>query len=336
MAIATVRLTRHELARSILDRIESLWCDAAVEPEYRQALRSALVPAKGPAALRQPRFRSSSLIALPGLCCEAAGGDWRNAELAAAAWGLLYYAAHLLDAVEDCQVEMGSPSASPLGTTVNVAIGLMTGAGLALDALEDSGASPKAARDVRHNFHHAVLTMCSGPHADLTCLAPSLEQCWQTAEAKSGEFFSLACSAGARLATSDSARIDRFALFGQHLGSIIQIRDDLDGLSPVEGEPSDLASGGSWTLPVAYTMSVMPAAERDQLRCCLQAATNDAAASAEARRRIIESGAVLYLTVEAERRRRQANAALMAASQPGEARDDLLALLHGVSTMSNT
>jgi polyprenyl synthetase len=268
VAISPVRPASHELARSILDRIESLWSDAAVEPEYRQALRSALVPAKDPAALRQVAVRSSSLIALPGLCCEAAGGDWHDAELAAAAWGLLYYAAHLLDAVEDGQVEIGRSSFPSPGSTLNVAVGLMTSAELALGALGDSETSPKTAKDVRSRFHRAVLTMCAGQHADLTRLEPSLEQCWQAAEGKSGEFFALACWAGARLATSDSSQVDLFARFGHHLGSVIQIRDDLSGLSPVESEPSDLGSGGNWTLPLAYTMSVLPVAERNQLRRC--------------------------------------------------------------------
>ncbi|MCC6188897.1 MAG: polyprenyl synthetase family protein [Anaerolineales bacterium] len=334
MAITAVRPARHELAQSVLDLTEALWADARVEPGYRQAMRSALVPAQDLTTLKRVAFGSPPLIALPGLSCEAAGGNRLQADPVSAAWGLLYYAAHLLDAVEDGQVEIGAGLPSP-GSTINVAIGLMTSAALALSALEDSGTSPEVVQDIRSRFHGIVLTMCGGQHADLTRSEPSLDECWQAAQAKSGAFFDLACWAGARLASRDSSQPDPFGLFGQNLGTVIQIRDDLSGLSPVAGEISDLASGGSWTLPVAYTMSVVPEGERDQLRHLLQAARSDATALVEARRRIIESGAVLYLTVEVERRRRQAEAALMAASQPSKARGELLALLREVCTLRN-
>lgn len=335
MAISTVRSAGHDLARAVLGQIESLWAEADVETTYRQAMYAALVPPGNPLARQQVSHDGIQFVALPGLCCETAGGNSHGADLVADAWGLLYYAAHLLDAVEDGQVEIGSPSSPGAGSMTNVAIGLMTSAMLALNALEDSGTSPEVSQNIRSRFHGTVLRMCGGQHADLTRPEPSLDECWQAAQAKSGAFFALACWAGARLASCDSSQPDLFGLFGQNLGTVIQIRDDLSGLSPVAGEISDLASGGSWTLPVAYTMSVVPEGERDQLRRLLRAAPNDAAARAEARRRIIESGAVLYLTIEVERRRRQAEAALMAASQPGRARDDLMALLRAVCTMRN-
>lgn len=56
---------------------------------------------------------------------------------------------------------------------------------------------------------------------------------------------------------------------------------------------------------------------------------------AEARRRIIQSGAVLYLAIEAERRSRRAEAALKAAAPPSPARDELLALLQQVQPQVN-
>lgn len=335
MAASTVRPGNHELARRLLERVESLWSEGAVEPEYRQAMRAALAPAKSSPSSRPVGFNFLPLIALPAWSCEAVGGNWLQAEPVAAAWGMLYYAAHLLDAVEDSQGDAGPQPTPSQGSTINVAIGLISTATLALNALEDAGTSSKTAREERGRFHGAVLTMCGGQHSDLTRLEPTLEQCWQAAEAKSGAFFALACWAGARLACSDSTQTDLFGQFGQNLGAVIQIRDDLSGLTPVAGEPSDLSSAGRWTLPVAYAMSVVPDSERAQLRRLLQAAPKDVAALAEARRRIIESGAVLYLTVEVERRRQQAEAALITAGRPGSARDELLALLREVCTLRN-
>lgn len=90
MAVSTVRPASHEFARFIFERIESLWSEAAVEQEYRKAMRAALAPAKSSPSFRLGGFNGPPLIALPALSCEAVGGNWQQADLVAAAWGLLY------------------------------------------------------------------------------------------------------------------------------------------------------------------------------------------------------------------------------------------------------
>jgi geranylgeranyl diphosphate synthase type I len=169
--------------------------------------------------------------------------------------------------------------------------------------------------------------MTAGQHNDLTLQEPSLEQCWQIAAAKSGAWFALACRSGARLATADTIRLERFREFGHHLGVLIQIRDDIDGLWSKDGSRSDLVNWPRWTLPVAYAMTVVGVAERDRLRHSLQAAPTDPDAEAMARHMIIEAGAVLYLAAEAHCHQRYAQKALLQASPPSAACDDLLALL---------
>jgi geranylgeranyl pyrophosphate synthase len=74
---------------------------------------------------------------------------------------------------------------------------------------------------------------------------------WQVARQKTGEFYSLASRSGARVATDDHKCIDLHSDFGHHLGMLIQIGDDMNGLWTNNNQRSDLLSG-KWTLPVAY------------------------------------------------------------------------------------
>jgi hypothetical protein len=303
-----------DLAQSVLARIEELWAQAGVEPEYVSAMRSTLVARPTRGAASQTARNTLPLSSLPSLCCEAAGGEWRHTIALTAAWALLYEAAHRLDGVEDGEAETDSVPAS--GRAINCAIGLIASAGLTLGNTRNS----QAAQAIQSDFWLTVLKMGAGQHTDLWQIEPTLEQCWQIAEAKSGSFFALACRAGARLATEEQRRIDHFGQFGQGLGILIQVADDIHDLSPAAGERSDLTTKRTGTLPVTYAQSVLPALERNRLCECLRAAPVDADAAKEARRRIIESGAILYLVVEAERHRRQAEAALFAAAPPSVAR----------------
>ncbi len=312
-----------------LKRIEGLWAEAGVEPRYLEAMRAALVLEHADACVCAscPARNTLPLRLLPGLCCKAAGGEPQRAEIMTAAWGLLCEAAHLLDSIEDGEAEAGLSSKFSPGQILNIAVGLITSASLALCAMGDT----EATRAIRSDFYRTGLKMCAGQHDDLTRCEPTLEQCWQIAGAKSGEFFALACRAGARLA--ETTHLDLFGEFGHHLGILIQIADDLSGLWPTVGERSDLATGKKWTLPVAYAMTVLPAPKHDELSQCLKTAPTVADAEEGARRLIVESGAVLYLTIEAEKHRRQGQVALEAAASPSAAREALLAMLNEIASL---
>jgi geranylgeranyl diphosphate synthase type I len=300
-------------------------------------MRSALLPEQP--VLNAARDIPLPLLSLPGLCCEAAGGSAQRAEAVTAAWLLFYTAGHLLDNVADeVVVQEVRPSWGP-GTTINIATGLIASANIILNMLEEFGISRGAAYATRDDFYRSMLKACTGQHADLTLVNPTLEQCWETAEAKSGAVFAVACRAGARLATDDLEGIDLFGQFGHHLGMLLQIGDDIRGLWPKGSTPSDLLAGRRWTLPVAYAMAVTPPAIHNHLDMCLLIAPTDHNSEVEARSQIIESGAVLYLAAEAARYHNQARAMLMSTAGDSPARDTLLAQLHkatplGVSTLS--
>ncbi len=308
--------------RSAIRRIEELWVEAGVEAPYQEALRSAFVLGGSPAARN-----NLPLGLLVALCCEAAGGEPQHAEWVTAAWRLLGEAAHLLDALEDGDGGIEPHPFNP-AQSLNMATGLMTSASLALSLIQD----PETALSISQDFYRTGLRMCAGQHADLTENEPTLDRCWRIVEAKSGAFFALACRAGARLAGNDSLQIESFSEFGRHLGILVQIGDDINGLWPSAGERSDLAAGKR-SLPVAYAMQVFPASRRETLRGLLETAQGEQGAEAEARRLIIESGAVLYLYAEAERHRQEGRLALERGATPSPAQAALLMLLNRLASL---
>lgn len=286
-------------------------------PEYRQAMERALCADQSDTSGHLP------VLFLPGLCCQAAGGDPRRATGVAAAWVLLYTAAHILDDVEDGDIADG------LGPPINVATGLIFTAIRILAALRRAQVAGSTLLAVIEDFTAVALEMCGSQHADLTLAAPSLEQCWKIVGAKAGAWFSLACRAGAMLADATDELAACYGRYGYHLGLLVQISDDLDGLWSRPGRRSDLAAGKQ-TLPVAYSLSVAPAGTKEQLIRALELAARDARAEAEARALMGRMGASLYLAVEAQRHLQEAQMALCLAHPTELANDQLLDLLQRV------
>lgn len=166
--------------------------------------------------------------------------------------------------------------------------------------------------------------MCAGQHLDLAIREPNLSQTWQSVAAKSGDFFALACWVGARLATSEPVQLESMAKYGRHLGILIQIANDTEGLWGRDGIDSDLARG-KVTLPVAYALGVLPPAERTALQRLILAKTREG--EARARQMILSSGGLIYLMLEAEKHRQQAKAALSGLPINEPQREQLLEFL---------
>jgi geranylgeranyl diphosphate synthase type I len=273
------------------------------------------------------RSSSPSLSELVELCCLASGGERCYSEKCAAAWNVLYMALSILDGVEDGDVRDASWSVWGSGPAINISTGLIASAGVLLSTLEQAGVRTDVAQAIRIDFFQTLLRMSAGQHADLTLAEPTLEQCWQIAEAKSGYLFRLACQTGARVAGVELLRVDRLGLFGQILGVLIQIGDDVADLWPQQGTSSDLTAS-RWTLPVAYAMTVLPTPERERLQDLLGATPDNPEAEAETRSRIITAGAMLYLATEAHRLQQRAHHLLIKAVPDSAARNELLKLLN--------
>lgn len=311
--------------RIVSPDLETFWNTSPIDPHYSTILRTSLPAAEASDA--DTSQLPPSLMDLPRLCCLAAGGVVQHAKAAVLAWDILYAALHLLDTIEDEDRPDGPWAQWGVGPAINITTGLLVSSSQALETLEDDGVCPRRARAIRRDFNQTILAMCSAQHNDLTLYQPTLEQCWQIADAKSGAFFALACRVGIQLATGDQQTIDRFGEFGRHLGMIIQIGDDISGLWSTDAAKSDFHAGERWTLPIAYAMRMCSDSDRALLQHYIRSAPTDLAAETLARNLIIKTGAVLYLVREAHEHYRQACDILREAGIVPAARDALQAML---------
>jgi geranylgeranyl pyrophosphate synthase len=301
--------------------IEHIWNTASAWPEFTQAMRLALTSGT--------RGRDTTKWAeLPGLCCLAAGGDPRSAAPIAAAWLLFYTAAAIMDHVEDKEepdpwwAELGA------GPVINVATGLYFSACLALSQLDKQIGDPETVTDIRSKVLDRFLAMCSGQHFDLTRAEPTLEQYWEISQAKSGAFFTLACWAGARLATSKADVLDGFIQFGEHIGLMVQILDDLEDFRELEKRlrRGDLDSL-SHALPVIYVREVCPLTVKDQFNDLLLMSGSIPGAVEKIYQIVESSGGVLYLLAELEKHRSLALEGLERTCAVQPAKQSLVSLL---------
>ena len=260
---------------------------------------------------------------LPGLCCQAAGGDPRWVDGFAAAWLLYYVAAHIMDKVEDHDILEGIWEEWRPRVSINIASGLYFSASLLLTDLNTSQKYPSLVSEINRDFYQAFLRMCSGQQRDLTQPEPSLADFWDNANDKSGIFFSIACRLGARFATSDNLKLECYEEYGRNIGILIQILDDLeDYQGSGEGFGKVDTHVIRRSLPVIYALEVLPEQETILLEEELGQALNHQAAEA-AYKRIEKSGATLYIITEMERLRSQARTSLERA-QPEQPADKVL------------
>ncbi len=273
---------------------------------------------------RAGESNSTPFVQLPSLCCEAVGGYASRAIPVMAAWYALMLAARILDDVEDADTH-GTLWAK-LGTAraVNVATGLILAAPLALLQLEQHGVRSDHVLELLRDTQRAALHACAGQHDGLAH-NQALNNGWEIAEATAGEPFALACRAGAIVGAGTSSQVAQLGEFGQHLGVLTQIADDVADIWQAPGH-GDLAAGRE-TLPVLYALAVSSPMVRSQLRRLLDLAPDDAGAALRARQILAEQGALHALVLEAEVRRQQAKSALQVVDADSPARGQLLELV---------
>lgn len=276
--------------------------------------------------LRQAAGRPARWVLLPVLCCAAAGGAGMDAHRLAAAWMLTYRAARLIDHVQDGDAPDPWWESYGPGVALNAAVGLFFSASRLLNLLEDPPGLYGAARAIRADFAHTFLDMSAGQQKDLTTDSMNLASFWEIARAKSGAFFGLACQSGARLATADSARVEAFRQFGEHLGILIQIGDEQEDVMALNAGQS-LQRQHHRMLPVVYALEVMTPESRLRMENLFMEGLGRVSAAQTLYHLLEEAGAGLYLAVERERQRAGAAEALARTQPEGENGDILASML---------
>jgi hypothetical protein len=201
-------------------------------------------------------------LTLPILTCEAITGECQGGGGAmqavlhvAAAWELGNLAAGALDAWQDSDTDDALWQRVGARPAVNLAVGLMGLSFRTLSNLEEMGLLPTTIMpNVRREFEDTVLQMVAGQHADLVDDL-SLDDYQAVTRAKTGSLFRLAAWSGARVAGADDPTAERYGIFGETLGLLIQVWNDLYGLEGVMGKQD---AGHKRTLPILAALEMCP------------------------------------------------------------------------------
>lgn len=235
----------------VADRVRETVRAAPLTPAYRAALVAALA-LPGNILSERPNTRWARLVAT---CCSAAAGRWDDAVAAAAAVELLMVALDLLDDEEDGD-ESALRCALGAARVLNVSTGLLLLAQQSLFAID--GATTAAAL-----LLDAALRACAGQHSDLAPRGEhdlSLHTALATAVQKSAPLVAVACRLGAWCARADERTQDLYARFGEYVGAVAQLANDLAAIHPDTTGKTDLALERS-TVPLTYAALLAPATD---------------------------------------------------------------------------
>ena len=241
-------------------------------------------------------------VSLPGLCCQAAGGRIESTIDISAAWLLLYTAAHVVDTVEDEDLDPLISKLGGSGAAINTANGMFLSAISHLQSMQEKDFPEDLAANITTDYLETTLVMASGQHLDLTVPQIDLNQWWQIAEAKSGAFFSLACRTGARLGTSDSQKVKSFSEYGFHLGLMLQILDDLEDFQLLlESKESESHIILDRSLAAAYASDMLPDTTKDELKQLVHSGSSGTGELDKLIEILDDCGAGLYMVAELEK-----------------------------------
>lgn len=258
------------------------------------------------------------LSVLPLLTCEAAGGDSRQAIPLMACWQSLRLSAKLLDDVVDGE------SAYPPPEAINLAAGLLFLAPLVLEELQSRGVSAARIEGLTRFLYQNGLRACAGQYAEITSHNDIDPDGWLiAARTKSGEPCAWAAWAGALVAGANERALANFRNFGLHLGILLQVADDFNGIWR-PSEFSDLRSG-QLNLAVCYARFVAQGEQKNFLETLLtNAISGDDTAESEIPQFLTGIGSQAYLLVVGGEQRQQALSALQRNDRPYPALVSLL------------
>ncbi len=239
--------------------VESTLAKSAVSAEYQTVMLAALPLFSA----EKYSHKNERWLLLPELCYKACGGEDAMADAISAAWYLFYVAAYIMDHAEDSIDGFEPALPMPAGQMINIASGHFFLANLILIEFLQSDPASAARSSIVNNFQIQLLRMCDGQQRDLNTQDYTLRKYYDIVQQKSGTFFSLACWAGARLATHEEKILQAYANFGSHLGILIQILDDLEDWHDLQNGNGKLDyKKYQRILPALYAAEVIPSEQR--------------------------------------------------------------------------
>jgi len=215
----------------------------------------------------------------PTLClfvCDALGGDWAQALPAAAALELIHNFSLIHDDIQDQDRKRrhrptlwslrGQPRALVSGDAMH---GLAYR--VALD-LAQRGVSHEKSLAASRLLVESSLSMIKGQCLDLSfegTLDVSLDEYLGMIRLKTGALITCSLEIGALLATDDEDHVRAFARYGDHLGRVFQVRDDVLGIWG-KAEETGKASGNDIrrrkkSFPIVYALAKSSGSARQNL-----------------------------------------------------------------------
>ncbi len=254
-------LVRQEF-KLIFQVTQSYLAKSSISNRYKEEIWKAFVRLSPE---QQSISRSNLTLLLPRLSYQACGGMGNFPPEVSAAWFLFYVAADLMDSVQDKEHRFELEN-TPYSFSVwlNLASSFFFIANGLLTGLLDKNYDQVRIRGVLQSFHSRLLEMCEGQQQDLTTDDVPLVDYLEILRRKSGAFFSLACTAGARLAGGEPGCLNDLAAFGTHVGCILQVLDDLQDWHRILAGETQKLSPMDWVknLPAIYTLEVLPPEEK--------------------------------------------------------------------------
>lgn len=173
------------------------------------------------------------------------GGSSIEIEKASAAVEFMVLALDIYDDLQDKDNEQVPWSQVDPAMALNVAIGLQA---LSIATLDDCGFSNSSRTRAIRYLNQAILRAVNGQHTDLLNYVNEEEDCLHMIRNKSGSLVAAACLIGATLVTDEHHEL--IAQYGQSIGTIGQIRNDIKGISRWDLR-NDLLNRKR-TLPILY------------------------------------------------------------------------------------
>jgi len=173
------------------------------------------------------------------------GGNSPEIEKAGAAVELMVLALDIYDDLQDRDnLDVPWSQVDP-AQALNVAIGLQS---LSIATLDDCSFSNSSRTRAMRYLNHGILRSVNGQHTDLLNYVNEEEDCLHMIRNKSGSLIACACLIGATLVTDEHHEL--IAQYGQSIGTIGQIRNDIKGISRWDLR-NDLLNRKR-TLPILY------------------------------------------------------------------------------------
>ncbi|OUM02259.1 hypothetical protein A8M77_11260 [Variovorax sp. JS1663] len=249
-------------------------------PELERRLHERLIdPGLPPTAL------------LPLASCAAAGGAPVRAAPLSAACLLVITCTRWLDDLSDRDCAGALWQDAGEARTITLSAGALT---LAWRTLLEADFGPA----LTARFAQATLRTGAGQDLDLTLETPSVEQGWSILRGKTGAGLALMCAGGAVIAHADPAP---YHSFGEHVGVMLQLLDDLDSIVAPRGI-GDLAGRKGCNMVLVHGMHGAHRTEVQRLWSL--------GASRELRRLLISSGSAQAVLAAALQERDLALASL--------------------------